>query len=229
MQNKTYLFILIFCISFQACNKSSYIQKVSDSEGETISDIDGNDYQTVKIGSQTWMKENLKTTKFRDGSEIPNNIGNSSWGMLNGSACAEYPSYTSSETDYGILYNWYATNDIKAICPKGWHIPSLSEWQILISFCGGANEAARVLRIADQDVWSNPNVVSTNKTEFTALPGGLRSSSGSIEKTGDEGHWWTSTDNINTASEININSFSDFVNTKESNKNLGLSVRCIKN
>jgi uncharacterized protein (TIGR02145 family) len=154
---------------------------------------------------------------------------NSNWGLLNSSACAEYSSYSSSKTDYGVLYNWYATPDLKAICPEGWHVPSISEWEILINVCGGANEAAKTLRVADEDIWSNSTTISTNASEFTALPGGLKTLSGNIEKTGSEGHWWSSTENFSTASEININSSSNNVVLKQSDKHLGFSVRCIKN
>ena len=97
----------------------------------TFQDIDGNIYHTVTIGTQTWMLENLKTTKFRNGESIPNVTDNAAWAGLTSAAWCDYDNSASNGNIFGHLYNWYAATDSRNIAPAGWHVPTLAEWDIL--------------------------------------------------------------------------------------------------
>jgi uncharacterized protein (TIGR02145 family) len=141
-------------------------------QAQNVTDIEGNDYTTVTIGTQTWMGENLKTTKLTDGESIPKITENAAWPNL---ATPAYCWYNNDETAhkkiYGALYNWYTVNTGK-LCPTGWHIPSDDEWKTMIAFLGGA-EAGNKLQEVGTTHWTTQNEGATNKSGFTALPGGL--------------------------------------------------------
>jgi hypothetical protein len=104
----------------------------------TMTDLDGNEYKTVTIGTQTWMAENLRTTKYNDGSNIPNVTNNNSWFILRTGAYSNYKNTTNADTiaTFGRLYNWYTVNTGK-LAPQGWHVPTNSEWIILTTYLGG--------------------------------------------------------------------------------------------
>ena len=134
-----------------------------------VKDIDGNIYHTVTIGNQVWMVENLKTTRYNDGTAIPNVTDSSVWSKLSTPAYCWYNNDASSyKATYGALYNWYAVN-VQKLCPKGWHVASNAEFYALNSFldgeCGKLKEAGTIH-------WYSPNKGATNETGFTALPGG---------------------------------------------------------
>src|SRR5665647_3709784 len=107
-----------------------------DQTSGTVTDIDGNVYHTVTIGTQVWMVENLKTTKYRNGDPIPNVTDNIAWGALTTGAYCNYNNDTNNSITYGRLYNWYAANN-RNIAPSGWHVPTVAEWTILITYVGG--------------------------------------------------------------------------------------------
>jgi uncharacterized protein (TIGR02145 family) len=156
----------------------------------TISDIDGNVYKTVLIGSQCFTKENLKVTKYNDGTSIPDST-NSTWGTATTGARAEYVGVSGYLGTYGYLYNWYAVNDSRKLCPAGWHVPTHVEWTELVTFLGGGNVAANKLISAGTTYWtSNPS--GTNQSGFSALPGGLNYAGGSYS-IGGEACFWSST------------------------------------
>ncbi len=143
----------------------------------TMTDQDGNEYKTITIGTQTWMAENLRTTKYRDGSEIPNVTDNTKWVELATGAYCNYNNTTSSDTiaTYGRLYNWYAVTDSRNIAPEGWHLPTETEWRILIDYLGGFGVAGGKMKETGATHWDTPNTGATNESGFTALPSGNRS------------------------------------------------------
>jgi uncharacterized protein (TIGR02145 family) len=141
---------------------------------ETVTDYDGNVYQTVTIGSQVWMKENLKTTHYRNGDAIPNVTDTTSWNHLTMGAYCNYDTNASYVPVYGRLYNWYAITDGRNICPLGWHIPSDTEWTTLITYLGGESIAGGKMKEAGTAHWASPNTGATNSSGFTALPAGIR-------------------------------------------------------
>jgi uncharacterized protein (TIGR02145 family) len=159
---------------------------------ETLSDYAGNVYNTVKIGTQIWMAENLKTIYYNDGTLIPQiPPSTSSW---------ETPGYcwykndeTTYKSDYGGLYNWYSVQTNK-LCPTGWHVPTDNEFETLKTYLGGANYCAGKLKESGLNHWLAPNQGATNESGFTALPGGKVFATSSFNFLGTRGSWWSSTE-----------------------------------
>ena len=147
-----------------------------DNYPATVTDIDGNVYHTVKIGTQVWMAENLKVTHYRNGDQIITIEDGVIWDYLNHGAYCIYDHAPSNAVIYGNLYNWHAVNDSRKLAPEGWHIPTDEEWNILNLYLG-AETAGGKLKETDTTHWVTPNAGATNETGFTALPAGIRSSS----------------------------------------------------
>ena len=165
----------------------------------TITDIDGNVYNTVQIGNQCWMKENLKTTTYRNGTAIPNVTDDNTWMNLTTGAYAWYDNDISWKDSYGALYNWYAVVDSKGLCPAGWHTPTDSEWIILTDYLGGESIAGGKMKSTrtESDAhpwWILPNTGATNESGFSGLPGGYRGSLGSFSTLGRHGNFWSSSE-----------------------------------
>jgi len=207
---------------------------------ETVTDIDGNVYNTVTIGTQVWMVENLKVTRYRNGDPIPEVSDSDRWfGLLTG-ACCNYKNDTNIAAIYGKLYNWYAVNDSRNICPRGWHVPTRDEWTELARYIGGKenrNEymAGGKLKEAGTIHWQWPNKGATNESGFTALPGGCRGMIGpsrygnSILSMGNFGHWWSSTEYFTgNAFFVNLGYAETNIARDLTHEHNGLSVRCIK-
>lgn len=194
-----------------------------------VKDIDGNGYITVRIGSQWWMAENLKTTKLNDGTDIPMVFDNKTWGSLTTIAYCWYKNDEENyKNEYGALYNWYAVNTGK-ICPVGWHMPSDNEWTTLTNYLGGENVAGGKLKEASTTHWDSPNIGATNESGFTALPGGSRLSNGEFRDIGQNGNWWSSTEQSSQFAWQrvmfrNLNG----VGRVGCNMEYGFSVRCLK-
>ena len=199
---------------------------------ETVSDIDGNVYHTVTIGTQVWMVENLKTSKYNDGTAIPLVTANSAWSALTTPGYCWYNNdSTANRNTYGALYNWYAVNTRK-LAPTGWHVPTDSEWTILTTSLGDTGIAGGKLKEAGTTHWDSPNTGATNTSGFSALPGGWRggtSGSGAFYGVGIEGYWWSSTayDVLNSwnRSMYNNNASVGRFNNRDFD---GFSVRCVK-
>lgn len=156
---------------------------------QTVTDADGNVYNTVIIGTQQWTKENLKTTKFNDGSPIPLVTDGITWNNISTPAYCWYNNdQVNFGNTYGALYNWFAV-DTSNLCPIGWHIPSDSEWTILSDYLGGSTLAGGKLKATT--LWNAPNTGATNESEFTALPGGYRGGNGIFEQVGNMGMFWS--------------------------------------
>ncbi|MBC8214179.1 MAG: fibrobacter succinogenes major paralogous domain-containing protein [Candidatus Marinimicrobia bacterium] len=164
----------------------------------TMTDIDGNIYQTIQIGNQTWMAENLKVTHYRNGDAIQTGYSNSEWEDLYDTETGAYCVYDDQESNadtYGYLYNWVAVDDTRNIAPEGWHIPTDEEWQILVDFLGGSSVAGGKMKETGTVHWNSPNTGATNESGFTALPGGYRSYDyGNYNDMGNTGCFWSSTE-----------------------------------
>lgn len=196
----------------------------AESSGIIVTDIDGNVYHTVIIGTQTWMVENLKTTRYRNGAVIPNVTDNASWAALTTGACCDYNNTPSNSVTYGKLYNWYAVNDSRNIAPAGWHVPTDAEWTTLTNYLGGESVAGGKLKETGTAHWTAPNTGATNETGFTALPGGRRG-----YYMGSNGNWWTSTEENSASAWIESVGYNyTDVSRYRLSKQGGLSVRCIK-
>lgn len=203
----------------------------------TVKDIDGNQYKTIKIGTQTWMAENLKTTKYNDGTAIHNIIGDEAWGSFTTGAYCWYDNDEETyKNKYGALYNWYAVNTGK-LAPKGWHVPTDDDWTILEDYVSTHTGASGciVKALAARTSWDCEGYIgdlcndpaTNNSSGFTALPGGGRYDGGF----GGAGHltiWWSSTTNVtNLAWARELSSYGDFYRDDDTRYG-GFSVRCVR-
>jgi uncharacterized protein (TIGR02145 family) len=193
-----------------------------------VIDGDDNTYKTVKIGNQLWMAENLRTTKFNDGTNIPIVLDNTTWSNLTTSSYSWYlKDETTYKYTYGALYNWYAVNTNK-LCPLGWSVPTDDEWTILENALGGRAVAGGELKEEGSEHWNDPNDANNN-SGFTALPGGSRQADGTFNWMVTHGFWWSSTQ-INSTNAWNRNMY--FLDKKVSrdgpDKKSGYSIRCLK-
>jgi uncharacterized protein (TIGR02145 family) len=215
---------------------------------DSIADIDGNFYETVKIGTQIWMSENLKTTRLNDGTLIPNVTEGIAWHEEYGITTPAYcwynnDAFTYKET-YGALYNWYAINTGN-LCPTGWHVPLRDEWETLINYLGGDRVAGGKLKATGtieggNGLWQTPNTGATDEVCFKGLPGGYRYYYDNLQggvldfaNIGQYGQWWCDDHYFPgwlsfTASYADsmINWYGVYV---DAGKSIGQSVRCLKN
>lgn len=190
-------------------------------------DIDGNSYNAVTIGTQVWMVENLKVTKYRNGDDILNVTDVAIWAALTEGGYCNLSNDVNQADVYGRLYNWYAVHDSRNIAPTGWHVATDAEWTTLSTYLGGQSVAGGKLKEKGIAHWCNPNIGATNESGFTALPGGAR---------GDDflsycgyGFWWTATEaEATTAFNRVIFDNETGVNRVSNKKVGGSSVRCVK-
>jgi uncharacterized protein (TIGR02145 family) len=200
----------------------------------TITDIDGNSYKTIQIGSQIWMAENLRVTKFKNNITIPNISDSLQWAGIydnntQAHALAYYQNDPSNNSVYGKLYNWHAAVNTNGICPQGWHVPSDGEWTILTNFLGGESVAAGKMKSVGISYWKSPNVEATNSSGFSALAGGLRYYYSSFDFLFDFGTWWSATADNTTRSWARYLSYEyGSVFRTSSIKENGFSIRCLK-
>ena len=183
-----------------------------------LTDIDGNEYNTVQIGTQTWMTDNLKTTTYNDGTPIPNVTDGASWGTLITPAYSWYNNDINNKDPYGALYNWYAV-ETENLCPSGWHVPGDEEWKELEIFLGMTPEQAdgvewrgmdQGTQLKNSSGW-NGGIADqgTNIVGFNALPRGYRNYDGNFNNLGLDALWWSSTEYDNTYAwmrDLSINS-----------------------
>jgi len=220
MNNRILMRVLVvaglFLIFTNSCKKLQYESK------KTVTDIDGNVYNTVTIGSQVWMAENLKVTKYRNGDVI-------------GLRQSAYNDNESNVATYGRLYEWNAVNDSRGISPAGWHVPSDAEWTVLINYLGGDAVAGGKLKESGTAHWQTPNSGATNETGYTALPGGQSDYLRTYGNMGSYGNWWSSTEVIpdviimqNYAWRRGLSYSNNGVSRVENKWGNSLSVRCVK-
>jgi uncharacterized protein (TIGR02145 family) len=191
-------------------------------------DVDGNIYTAVTIGTQVWMKENLKVSKFRNGDPIPTNLSNSAWQNTKAGAYAIYNDNASNIETYGKLYNWYAVVDSRNLCPLGWHVPSDGEWATLENYLGGASVAGGKLK-STSSLWTSPNTGATNESGFSGLPGGLRNYDGNYYLIGNDGYWWSSPENSSSFAWYQGLSYDNSSSYRYyDQEQSGFSVRCLK-
>ncbi len=205
--------------------------KTLNASEQTVTDIDGNVYHTVKIGTQTWMVENLKTTKYRNGDSIPCITNNNTWAAISIPAYCWYNNDITNKASYGALYNWVTVIDNRNLAPVGWHIATDAEWSTLTNYLGGESEAGGKMKEAGINHWLSPNTNATNSSYFSGLPAGLRSySNGTFRNLGSNGYFWSTTasDSLRAYDrELFYNQANCFRYNFDS-KLYGFSVRCVK-
>ncbi|MBK7710675.1 MAG: fibrobacter succinogenes major paralogous domain-containing protein [Bacteroidales bacterium] len=222
-----YVILAILSMHINSCKKDN------ENTVKDITDGDGNVYTTVTIGTQVWLNENLKTTRYRNGDII----GTTSPATLDirGESEPKYQwVYNGNEDNaatYGRLYTWYVITDSRGLCPAGWHIPSNTEWGILDSFLGGGNLSGGKLKEAGTSHWLSPNIGADNSTGFTALPGGLRFSDGTFSDMAIICTMWSSSEfDIQFPYLCDLYALAGYLNRYYGyGKSFGFSVRCLKN
>jgi uncharacterized protein (TIGR02145 family) len=205
--------------------------KKTDETSTAVIDKDGNVYKSVTIGTQVWMAENLKTTKYLNGDPIGTTIPAS----LNISAEStpeyQWPSggNESNVGTYGRLYTWYAITDSRKICPTGWHVPIDEEFATLTTYLQGDTIAGKKLKETGTTHWTSPNTGATNESGFTALPGGYRGDDGGYHYVEYTGYWWSATgSDASDAWFRGLYYNGGYDHDLSNNKKVGFSVRCIK-
>jgi uncharacterized protein (TIGR02145 family) len=202
---------------------------LKDCPSSTVTDIDGNIYKTVTIGTQVWMAENLKVTHYLNGDSIPDVKDNAVWPNLLSGAYCDYNNDTTNVATYGRLYNWYAVADSRKIAPAGWHVPTDSEWQTLVDYLGGSTVAGGKMKEAGYAHWFNGNTGATNQSGFNGLPGGYRYGTGASLDMTVSAYLWTSTENAYSYSMARIlSAYSASIFDDKRPKLYGFSVRCVK-
>jgi len=215
-------FAIVLCFG---CSKEDSINL------PTVKDVDGNAYHIITIGTQTWMVENLATSKYADGTNIPLVSEKTAWSKLS------TPGYCKGT--FGSLYNWYTVNTGK-LAPTGWHVPTDTEWTTLRNYVnahlGTSSSVAKA--IAANTVWPTNNTIGAigndltknNSSGFNALPGGFRDDDGSFYGIGYMGLWWCSTQDYR-----NVNAQNIFISSSDTDlpittnpKSRGMAIRCIK-
>jgi len=212
----------------------------------TVTDIDGNVYNTVLFGSQCWMAENLKTTTYSNNTPIPNVTVGLNWGSLTTGAYVWYDNDISWKNIYGAMYNWYAVNDSNSLCPSGWHVPSDDEWTALTNFIGGNGSPngnkLKSCRQVGSPLGGNCNTIAhprwnqdnthygTDDYGFSCLPGGYRfGPSGTFGYVGEYGLWWSSSGYSSVYAWCRyLHNESGSVYMDLYSKQSGYSVRCLK-
>lgn len=204
----------------------------------TVSDIDGNVYDTVSIGTQVWMKSNLKVSRYRNGEAIPTGLDTAEWQLTDSGAYAIYKDEASKNNTYGKLYNWYAVADPRGLCPVGWRVPSKHDWNKLTVFldpaadticglCDSSSEASKAMR-AVSPLWAS-GFNANNSSGFTGLPGGTRDAYGTYINVNTMGYWWSVTESSLNSAWFRSLSYDDTDSvTVNIAKTTGFSVRCIR-
>ena len=245
-------------LSFSVSPGSSYLLKFTSSalqgsfaspysitvtvspETGTVTDIDGNTYQTVRIGNRWWMAENLKVTRYRNEDGITKIHHAAIWSQTTEGAYCNYDNDDNSADTYGSLYNWYAVNDSRKVAPEGWHIPTDAEFKELELYLGmseteldatnlrGTNEGGK-LKEETLTYWNTPNTGATNESGFTGLPGGYRGYEGGYIDKGINGHFWSQTGNSGSTSWHRILWYNSAgIDRQYYSNQYGFSIRCVK-
>ncbi|HER09313.1 MAG TPA: hypothetical protein ENO20_10445 [Bacteroides sp.] len=196
-----------------------------------ITDIDGNVYTTIRLGTQTWMAENLRTTTLKDNSAISPVTADVDWAALTAPGYCWYGNVVSNSpvaVTCGALYNWHTVSS-ENLCPDGWHVPSQDDYNSLVSFVGGTEIAGGKLKENGTKHWNSPNTLATNLSGFTALPAGMRNADGGYAGIGNAALFWTSSEHSAAAGvcAVLLNN-SGAYGEKNYAKEVGLSVRCVK-
>ncbi len=197
--------------------------------GDDFEDIDENIYRTIEIGGQCWMKENLRTSRYQDGSAIQNITDSGQWGEIDFGAWSYYDNDSENHEPFGKLYNWFAVDDSRGLCPVEWRVPGESDWMALTDYLGGWTAAGGKMKETGTQYWESPNRGATNESGFSGLPGGGRESNGNFAGMGQSAFFWSATrDDVASAWARDLYYDDASVWTFSVPGSLGMSVRCIR-
>ncbi len=215
--------INLFILSFLMLNMISV-------NSQTVTDIDGNVYTTVSIGNQVWLGENLKVTKYNNQDPISLVLDDTQWSTQTQPAYCYYQGVNNNASTYGNLYNWYVIKDARNVCPTGYHVPSITEWEELITFLGGNALAGGKLKEIGFTHWLSPNTGADNSSGFTLLSSGWRANNnGFYENLSYMAYVWSSTSvDAQSSSIILVGYDSQAAYTSDSHILTGLPIRCLK-
>ncbi len=207
----------------------SSLPSIRQAHESTITDIDKNVYQTVTIGTQVWIVENLRVTHYRDGTAIPCVSDTEEWSSLTtGAYCLPALDSSAHKNSYGVLYSFHAVNDNRGLCPEGWHVPTAEEWRTLIDCLGGVEVAGGKMRETGSGLWRISVPGSTNESGFSAIPAGGRGRLGSAGDVGYYATWWASTSfDRYYAWHWGLYPEKNSIRSNPGHKASGFSVRCI--
>lgn len=221
---KQFIILMTGILFIVSCGKNEDKEFVC---GDTITDIDGNTYHTVSIGSQCWTVEDLRTSKYNDGTAIRTGLDSTAWEDDTIGAYAIYNDDIANNDIYGKLYNWYAVKTGK-LAISGWHVPDSTEWGELINTLGGYEVAGGKMKSVSA-LWGAPNTGATNSSGFSALPGGFKSQHAFYASMGVGPTWWSSTwTSVGLANAYWLAFNIERINKVGSVHNRGYSVRLIK-
>jgi len=236
-----YLILVILSTYISSCRKENVNELNMQQFNKALNygevfDIDSNKYATIKIGQQTWMAENLRTSRYANGDTIQNCTEALEWINLTSGSWAHFNNNSSFNLLHGKLYNWYAVNDQRNICPTGWHVPSDEEWSLLLNFLGGSNSAGHKLKSRLNGAWATEYQGQTgvghdpsNESGFSAIASGSRGTNGQFILMTYRGSFW-STMEYNTTEAFYREIFwnGDGIGRYNDKKTDGYSCRCIK-
>ncbi len=197
---------------------------------EPVRDRDGNLYRAVRIGAQVWMAQDLRVTRYRDGSPLSLTTDDAKWrDATTGAYCWYENDRAGYRAMYGALYNFHAVTDARGLCPAGWHVPSDAEWAALVKRMGGPRVAGGKLKDTLASHWSRPNRGATNRSGFGGLPGGGRARAGWFGDRGSHGTWWSATEEDTAyAWHVGLDHGNAGVSRNAGHKASGFCVRCVK-
>jgi uncharacterized protein (TIGR02145 family) len=221
------IFISIFALALgYSCTKED-VPLLIPPDPTSVTDIDGNIYSVAKICGKFWMLENLRTTKYNDGTIIPTGLDNTTWGNATTGAYAIYNDLTANNTTYGKLYNWHAAHNTK-LAPAGWHVATEDEWIALVECLGGSSTAGGKMK-STSSLWLTPNTGADNSSGFSALPAGWKAGSGNYALLGEAAYFWGSNErNVSQGEYLKLTNDFASVAFNGATKTFGYSVRCVK-
>jgi uncharacterized protein (TIGR02145 family) len=225
---KNYKYSVLLIISLSICNFLILGCKTNEDilqVPSTVTDIDGNVYNTIIIGNQAWTVENLNAIRFSNGDYIPKIESYSVWLTLSTPAYCNYANDTLNAKIYGRLYNHFAVVDNRNICPIGWHVATNVDWQTLGSFLGQA-PGGKMKEIGTEH-WKSPNTGATNESGFSALPGGMLNPHGGFWEKEYYSQWFSATTDTNLCHSTAVCYDSDAIFYFGWDKGAGFSVRCV--
>jgi len=244
--------ILLVVLCFGFCGENPVDNNDDNFIWGTMSDSDGNVYKTIKIGNQEWMAENLRVTRYNDGSDIPLVTDGTAWSSLTTPGYCWYNNDATNKAKYGALYNWYTVNPAnpKKIAPAGWHVPTDAEWTVLEKYLvlngynwdgttdtNGVNNNKIAKSLASKTDWQiyttqgtiGCDLTTNNRSGFSALPGGYRNFYGSFGHQSYYGGWWNATELVaSNAWNRNLYYINESLRRSYYSKGCGFSVRLLR-